>query len=630
VHEDPLSLDRETMRRLGYQTVDMLVARLSDTSIPALGRATPAEMRARLEAPEPTTPTELEEILEQLERDVLPFMGRGDHPGYFAFVPFAATWPGALGDFVASALNVFAGSWMEAAGPTQVELEVLGWFKEWIGYPASAGGSLVSGGSAANMTALACARESLAGAMTPDLVVYVSDQAHSSLARAARILGFRPDQVRVLPVDETFRLDPRTLVAAIDTDLAAGRRPLFVSASAGATNTGSVDPLAELADVCNSRGIWFHADAAYGGFAVLSEQGRRSLAGLARADSVTLDPHKWLYQPYECGCLLVRDGARLRSAFEIVPDYLRDAEAEDSEVNFSDLGMQLSRSARAFKLWFSLRYFGTDAFRAAITRSLELARNAAAVIDASQNLEHLAPPSLGIVCFRRRFGDTSDETEIARRNAVLARLVEEQGIGLISSTRLRGRYALRLCVMNHTSGRADVERVLELIGSADVPAGRGAPRTQMRDPDIEHGWLADADADASLAGLRAVPLFAELSDAELRSVYAHGARREVSAGERIVERWDSTRDFYVVLEGSVAVEIDDELIRRLCAGEFFGELAALDWGAGFGYPRLATVIAETPVRLVVFAHGSLAELIRSFPTVDAQIREAVRARLPRH
>ncbi len=628
LHDDPLSLDRETMRRLGYQTVDMLVARISDPSIPALGRATPAEMRERLAGPEPTAPTDLEEILEQLERDVLPFMGRGDHPGYFAFVPFAATWPGALGDFVASALNVFAGSWMESAGPTQVELEVLGWFKQWIGYPASAAGSLVSGGSAANMTALACARESLVGAMSPDLVVYMSDQAHSSLARAARILGFRADQVRVLPVDETFRLDPRTVVAAIDSDPAAGRRPFFVSASAGATNTGSVDPLGELADVCNRRGIWFHADAAYGGFAVLSEEGRRSLDGLARADSVTLDPHKWLYQPYECGCLLVRDGAQLRSAFEIVPDYLRDAEAEDSAVNFSDLGMQLSRSARAFKLWLSLRYFGTDAFRVAIGRSLELAHHAADVIDASPDLEHLAPPSLGIVCFRRWFGDTSDETEIARRNAVLARLVEEQGIGLVSSTRLRGRYALRLCVMNHTSSRTDVERVLELIASADVPAGRRAPRTQMRDPGIEQGWLADSDA--SLAELRVVPLLAELTDPELRSIYALGVRREVPAGERIVQRWDATRDFYVVLEGSVAVEIDDELIRRLSAGEFFGELAALDWGAGFGYPRLATVVAETPVRLVVFADGSLADLVHSFPTVDAHIREAVRARLPRH
>src|SRR4051812_23691174 len=201
------------MRQLGHQTVDALVDRLIDAGAPALRRATPAEMRDRLSGPQPRGPHELDEILEQLERDVLPYMGRSDHPGYFAFIPFGSTWPSALGDFVASALNVYAGSWMEGAGPSQVELEVLGWFKQWIGYPESSGGSLVSGGSVANLTALACARETLAGSMSPDLVAYVSDQAHSSLARAARLLGFRPDQVRVLPVDDDFRLAPGTLAA---------------------------------------------------------------------------------------------------------------------------------------------------------------------------------------------------------------------------------------------------------------------------------------------------------------------------------------------------------------------------------------------------------------------------------
>ena len=225
------------MRRLGYQTVDALVAQLTAEDRPALRRASPAEMRERLAGPQPRDPHELTEILEQLERDVLPFMGRSDHPGYFAFIPFGSTWPGALGDFVASALNVYAGSWMEGAGPSQVELEVLGWFKEWLGYPTGSAGSLVSGGSAANLTALACAREALAGPMAPDLVLYVSDQAHSSLARAARLLGFRPDQVRVLPADDAFRLDPATLAAALEADVRAGLRPLLVSRRAPARRT---------------------------------------------------------------------------------------------------------------------------------------------------------------------------------------------------------------------------------------------------------------------------------------------------------------------------------------------------------------------------------------------------------
>ena len=201
-------------------------------------------------------------------------MSKGDHPGFFAYVPFAGTWPGALGDLIASATNVYAGSWMEAAGPSQLELEVIGWFKDWIGYPAEAAGLLVSGGSAANLTALACARESLVGSMSDDLVVYVSDQAHCSVARSARNLGFRQSQVRVIPSDDQLRIRIDLLESAMDADLRNGRRPLLVSANGGATNSGAVDPLPELADLCAERKVWFHVDAAYGGFAVLAERGR--------------------------------------------------------------------------------------------------------------------------------------------------------------------------------------------------------------------------------------------------------------------------------------------------------------------------------------------------------------------
>jgi Pyridoxal-dependent decarboxylase conserved domain len=239
---DPLALDPETMRRLGYRAVDMLVERLTDASAPPIRRATPAELAARLGGPPAPGPESFEAILEQLGTDVLPFATRGDHPGFFAFIPFSATWSGALGDLIASACNIYAGSWMESAGPSQVELEVLGWFKQWLGYPPGAEGLLVSGGSAANMTALACARETLVGAMRDDVVVYVSDQGHSSLARAARHLGFRPEQVRVLPVDDEYRLRPERVEAAISADERRGRRPLVVCANAGTTNTGAVDP----------------------------------------------------------------------------------------------------------------------------------------------------------------------------------------------------------------------------------------------------------------------------------------------------------------------------------------------------------------------------------------------------
>ena len=482
--DDPLGMDAEAMRALGYRTVDMLVARLTDPAIPPLRRATPADMRARLSGPPPQDGQDFEAIIERLERDVLPFMSRGDHPGFFAFMPFSGTWPGALGDFVASACNVYAGSWMESAGPTQLELEVLSWFQDWIGYPAEAGGILLGGGSAANLTALACARESLVGSMTPDVVGYVSDQAHSSLGRAARVLGFRPEQMRVLPHDADFRLDPRTVADAMDADLRAGRRPLFVAATAGTTNTGSIDPLGELADLCRERGVWLHVDAAYGGFAALTERGRELLRGIERADSVTLDPHKWLYQPYECGALLVRDDHTLRAAFQMTPAYLQDSAEAAGEVNLSDRGVQLTRSSRAFKVWLSLQYFGARAFTEAIDRSLDLAQLVVDRVQAGDDLELMAPPSLGIVCFRRRFaGVAADDDEADRRNAALVAGLERSGLGLVSSTVLRGRYALRVCVMNHTTTRADVERVMDFFETCEPEAlsAEAATVTYRRD-----------------------------------------------------------------------------------------------------------------------------------------------------
>ena len=592
--DDPLALDPQTMRELGYRTVDLLVERLErERGGPPLRRATPAEMRERLHGPPPEQPEPFDEILERLERDVLPFASRDGHPRFFGFVPFAGTWPGALGDLVASGSNLYAGSWMESAGASQVELEVLGWFKDWIGYPPDAAGSLVSGGSAGNITALACAREALAGPMRDDLVLYVSDQAHSSIARAARMLGFRPEQVRVLPSDERFRLAPETLGAAITADVGRGLTPFCAVAQGGATNTGSVDPLEGLAKVCREQGAWLHVDAAYGGFAALADPGL--LPGLAHADSVTLDPHKWLYQPFECGCVLVRDGQALRDAFEILPDYLRDAEADAEEVNFCDLGLQLTRSARALKIWVSLRYFGLEAFRQAIRRSLEVAAAAARRVEESQTLELMASPSLGIVCFRR--GDLDEAA-----NAGLVSALERSGTGLISTTRLHGHFALRMCVLNHQSTPEDVEAVLAFLETAEPQAPEPA---RERHPTIVSAWPG-------------------LPQADLPSL------REVATGEPVIEQWDLGAEFFVIVEGAATVTVDGQQARELGRGDFFGELRALEWGAGYAYPRLASVLASSPLRLLVFPEGVLAELVERYPTLDRVIREAVAERLPRH
>ena len=641
--EDPLGLDAEEMRRLGYRTVDMLVERFADPGRePAIRSASRKEMVGRLHEPPPAGPAPFDRLLEQVRDDVMAFASRCDHPGYFAFIPGSGTWPGVLGDFVTAAYNVYAGSWQESAGPSQVELTVLDWFRQWIGYPDTADGVLVSGGSAANMTALGCAREALLGAMSDRVVAYVADQAHSSMARAARVLGFRPDQVRVLPVDDRFRMRPDALEHAMDADVRASRQPLFVSASAGATNTGSIDPLPEVAAVCRDRGVWFHVDGAYGGFAALSERGKEWLRGIELADSVTLDPHKWLYQPFECGALLVRDGRVLREAFEITPDYLKDTEVRRGEVNFADRGVQLTRMTRALKVWLSLKFFGMDAFRDAIDRCIDLAEVAQREIEENDDLELMSPRSLGIVCFRRRVKGAEDEDVVARVNEALMRSLNATGRSFISSTRLRGRYALRLCVLNHTSTERDVRRVLDWVANTPIEPGwlgapslgaaperspgPEAPATGERHAVVGEGWLSRPAVDGAL--LADVPLFRHLSREELERVARWARRRKAPDGEAIVRQWDSSREFFVLLEGTVEVHTEQRHVADVGPGGFFGELAALDWGATFGYPRLATVQATSPVDLLVIPGARLNELMREIPVLNDRIRDVVRERLP--
>ena len=624
LRRDPLALDAEQMRTLGYRTVDMLVDQLNDAAAPAIRRPPPGLLRERLGGPAPSDPRGWDELMDVMRDDVLHWMSRLAHPRYFAYIPACSTCPAALGDLIASAMDIDASLWMSAAGPSQLELTVVDWFREWIGYPAEAAGILVSGGSAANQTALACAREALLGPMTDRVVMYAADQTHSSVAKAARLMGFRPDQVRVLPTDSRHRMRLDALEGAIGADIAAGRQPLIVSANAGATNTGAVDPLEEIAAICREHGVWLHVDGAYGGFAALSERGRSELRGIELADSVTLDPHKWLYQPIECGCILVRDGQLLREAFTIDPDYLADRKSD--EVNFSDLGLQLTRTARAFKIWLSFSFFGTEAFRSAIDRSMELARLAERGVRERPELELLSEASLGIICFRRRFD--GDEDTVARLNAALVSELERTGRALVSSTRLHGVYAIRMCVMNHTTGPDDVLEVLDWFAAAqpptDVPQETASDRPDRRAADVR-GWAHGADFDPG--AVRAFPLFAELDDAGLDLVTGSATELRARAGETIVERWQGTRHFYAILEGAVEIRREGEPVRELSAGEFFGELAALDWGAGFGYVRTASVVAMTDVRLLVLPPAALGDLVSASPDVDRRIRAAARERL---
>jgi glutamate/tyrosine decarboxylase-like PLP-dependent enzyme len=404
------------------------------------------------------------DVLKEFAERVAPFAFRINHPRFLAFIPSAPSHAAMLGDFLTAGVNFFAGVWLEASGPAQVELVVLDWFRRFLGLPSGTSGVLTGGGSEANLTALVVAREPLSEEQRRRAVLYVTEQRHWSVDRAAKVMGLRPDQVRPVPADADFRLDVPAVRSAVSADRAAGRHPWALVANAGATNTGVVDPLNAIADVCAAEGLWLHVDGAYGWTAVLTDEGRRELAGIERADSVTLDPHKWLAQTFECGCVLVREGVRLAKTFALRPDYMQDVEPDEAEVNFADHGIALTRRFRALKVWLSLKVLGVGWFRALVERCCRLADLAEALLTTTPGFEVLSPRRLSIVCFRRvPAALTGDEAALDRHNLALIDAVRATGRAFLSSTRLHGRVALRFCFVNWRTTMADVEEVVRLL-----------------------------------------------------------------------------------------------------------------------------------------------------------------------
>jgi glutamate/tyrosine decarboxylase-like PLP-dependent enzyme len=371
-----------------------------------------------------------------------------------------------LGDWLATGFNCFGGVWSVAAGPNAVELTVLDWFRGWLGMPKGTSGLLTSGGSAATVTAIVAARHSAVQDQPGRLeraVLYTSQQAHSSVVRAAWMAGVSRAHVRSIPVDAGYRMKTDQLQAAIREDKAAGLLPFAVVASAGTTNTGSVDALETIADLCQAESLWYHIDAAYGGFAALTDRGRTLLSGIERADSVTLDPHKWLFVPFECGCLLAREPRRLADAFRILPEYLRDVETDGEEVNFADYGEQLTRYTRALKVWVPVQYFGVGAIRSAIDGGINLALHAETLMRQDPIFEILSPAQLGIICFRVHPTGINDPATLDALNQRINEQVNALGRHFISSTRLQGSFSLRICVLGFRTRQSDIDELVESI-----------------------------------------------------------------------------------------------------------------------------------------------------------------------
>jgi aromatic-L-amino-acid/L-tryptophan decarboxylase len=468
VKRSPLDLDEATMQQLGYKVADIVAHHLATIrEEPVIASAPRGELNRSLLAPAPRDPTGFDAIVDTLRRDVFPYHAREPHPGFLAYVPSCPTFPAVLGDWLATGYNFFAGVWPVAAGPNQIEVVVLEWIREWMGLPHGAGGLLTSGGSGANMTAAVAARHAAveAGADISRLTVYTSAQAHSSVVRAAWIAGIRRQNVRVVEMDDLFRMRTSELEAAVSADRAIGLSPFLVVASAGTTNTGSVDPIDEIADLCEREKLWLHVDAAYAGFAALTEEGRAKLGRIDRADSLTLDPHKWLFVPFECGCLMVRDPSKLTDAFRIWPEYLKDVEPGEEEVNFADMGEQLTRYSRALKIWMSVKYFGTDIITQAIQDSMDRARLLESLVLASSRFELLSAAQFGIVCFRAR-PDSARDAELDGLNERVNSRVVAEARYLISSTRLRGKFSLRMCTLGFRTTEDDIRGLFASIERA--------------------------------------------------------------------------------------------------------------------------------------------------------------------
>ncbi len=462
-----LQMSPEDMLDLAKKAAEILVKRMENLPEDLAWDGDfqqPLEVKLKEEPPEEGRPAD--EVIDQATRDILPNAARLDHPRSFAFIPSSPTWPGILADFMAAGYNFNTCNWLCASGPSEVELVVIDWIRRWIGYPDDAGGLLTSGGSAAILDAFVAAREA---AGNPERgTVYMSNQSHKAQVRAARIIGIRAEYIRLIPTDQHFRLDMDALVRAVAEDRAAGLEPIIICANAGAPSTGAIDPLEAVADFCQAEGLWMHADAAYGGFAVVSEKGKALLRGIERADSINLDAHKWFFQPYEAGCLLLKDVGKLEHVFQVHQDVLQDTIWGANHPSFSDRGLQLSRSARALKIWMSVQTFGMAAFRDAVSNGMELAARAEAYIDQSSVLESLNPASLGIVCFRvnpaNEGSDSSlDEDYLAKLNQQMLARVFWEDRALMSSTTLSETFSLRLCIINHNTTWVDVRETLEAI-----------------------------------------------------------------------------------------------------------------------------------------------------------------------
>ncbi|HEX3525851.1 MAG TPA: aminotransferase class I/II-fold pyridoxal phosphate-dependent enzyme [Thermoanaerobaculia bacterium] len=474
----PLELSPDEMKSLVRAAVDHIVRHVETLpEQPATHTRGGARLARSLAESLPEEGTPAGKLLDLIFRKAVPRSLNTAGPGYLGYIPGGGLFQSAVADLISDSVNRYSGLFMAAPGLVQLEMNVLAWFREITGLPATARGVLTSGGSMANLTALVTARRErlpenfLAGTL------YVSDQTHHSVAKSALLAGFPPANVRSVPSDERFRIRLDLLEEKIEDDRQRGLTPFFVAGNAGTTNSGAVDPLPALADLAHRHNLWFHVDGAYGGFFCLTERGRKTLAGIERADSVVLDPHKGLFLPYGTGALLVRDGAALKRAHSVAADYMPALDDDTALADFCELSPELTRPFRGLRVWLPVKMHGLRAFREALDEKLDLARQAADELRTIPGIEILAEPELSLLAFRWVPPEAQDGAALDRLNKKLLERINQEKRVFLTGTRLHDRFALRICILSFRTHQDRIAMAIEDIKKAmtrrtQAPIGR--------------------------------------------------------------------------------------------------------------------------------------------------------------
>ncbi|HEX9987903.1 MAG TPA: pyridoxal-dependent decarboxylase [Chloroflexia bacterium] len=473
------------LRELGHRMVDDMFAYLETVRDRPVWQPIPDDVAESFGAPLPQEEQAAEAVYEEFQRNILPYPLGNIHPRFWGWVMGNGTPLAMLSEMLAAGMNPNMGGGDHVAN--RVEMQVIEWLKEMLGYPAEASGLLVSGGSMANLLGLAVARNHRCGfdvrtegvAASPQpMTMYGSSEMHSSLQRASEVLGLGNSALRRIPVRDDYKIDVAALRHAINEDVAAGYKPICLIGNAGTVNTGAMDPLGELAGIAEEHGMWFHVDGAFGALAYLSPDLRHMVAGMERADSVAFDLHKWLYLPFEAGCVLVHDREAHKRTFALVPDYLKhgDRGTASGPMWFSEYGLQLTRGFKALKVWMALKTYGAQKMSRLIRQNVAQAAYLGKLVEESPQLELLAPIELNVVCFRFVLPGLDDAKLNTLNEELLIRL-QEAGLAVPSSTLLRGRYAIRCAITNHRSRQEDFDALVAdvvRIGEALIAEEWGA------------------------------------------------------------------------------------------------------------------------------------------------------------